>query len=45
MRYLALLCVVVVLFLALPWLAVAFRRYCDAVNRITRRSGKEGGDD
>jgi hypothetical protein len=25
------------LFLALPWLAVAFARYCDVVNRITRR--------
>jgi hypothetical protein len=24
-------------FLALPWLAIAFSRYCDAVNRIARR--------
>ncbi|MFF0698382.1 hypothetical protein ACFYU4_37830 [Streptomyces tendae] len=26
-----------VLFLALPWLAVAFNRYCDAVNRWLAR--------
>jgi hypothetical protein len=26
------------LFLALPWLAIAFNRYCDAVNRIIRRT-------
>ncbi|MFF7485611.1 hypothetical protein ACFZBC_08945 [Streptomyces luteogriseus] len=25
------------LVLALPWLAIAFNRYCDAVNRIARR--------
>ena len=29
------------LFLAMPWLAIAFRRYCDAVNRlITKRKEK-----
>ncbi|MGW7786016.1 MULTISPECIES: hypothetical protein [Streptomyces] len=29
------------LFLALPWLAVAFNRYCDVVNRlITKRKEK-----
>lgn len=27
------LAAMVVLFLALPWLAVAFKRYCAAVNR------------
>lgn len=37
MRYLALLGVLVAVFLALLWLAVAFNRYCDAVNRVLNR--------
>ncbi len=37
MRYLIPLGIAAVLFLALPWLAIAFNRYCDAVNRLIRR--------
>lgn len=35
--------VLVGLFLALPWLAIAFRKYCDTVNRlVTKRRRKTG---
>ncbi|MFI0236354.1 hypothetical protein [Streptomyces sp. NPDC016845] len=44
MHYLVLLAVAAGLFLALPWLAVAFGRYCDAVNRIMRRRRKGAPD-
>jgi len=37
MYYLVLLGILAALFLALPWLAVAFNRYCDAVNRLISR--------
>jgi hypothetical protein len=37
MHYLILVGAIVVLFLALPWLAIAFNRYCDAVNRLVVR--------
>lgn len=30
------------LFLAMPWLAIAFNRYCDAVNRLVRRRKPTG---
>jgi hypothetical protein len=29
--------IIVAVFLALPWLAIAFNRYCDAVNRLIAR--------
>lgn len=29
--------IIAALFLALPWLAIAFNRYCDTVNRLTRK--------
>jgi len=29
--------ILAVLFLALPWLAIAFKRYCDVVNRFASR--------
>jgi hypothetical protein len=35
--WLAVLGLAVLGFLALPWLAIAFQRYCDAVNRLTHR--------
>lgn len=34
MPYLYLLATAAVLFLAMPWLAIAFDRYCRAVNRL-----------
>lgn len=34
MTYLIPLGLIVVLFLAMPWLAVVFSRYCNAVNRL-----------
>lgn len=37
MRYLVLLGILAAVFLALPWLAVAFNRYCEAVNRLISR--------
>lgn len=38
MHYLITLALLAALFVALPWLAIAFNRYCDAVNRlITKR--------
>lgn len=41
MHYLITLGLLVALFLAMPWLAIAFNRYCDAVNRvIARRKGR-----
>jgi len=41
MQILVGLAVAVGLFLALPWLAVAFNRYCEAVNRLlAKRRGK-----
>lgn len=41
MHYLILLGIAGALFLAMPWLAIAFNRYCDAVNRlIARRKGR-----
>ena len=36
-HWLIILGILAVLFLALPWLAIAFRRYCDAVERLLRR--------
>lgn len=37
--YLIQLGIIAAMFLAAPWLAIAFRRYCDAVNRwLARRS-------
>lgn len=37
------LAVLAALFLALPWLAIVFRAYCDAVNRFVarRRTAKD----
>jgi hypothetical protein len=41
MHYLITLGFLAALFLALPWLAIAFNRYCDAVNRLmARRKGR-----
>lgn len=41
MHYLITLAIIAALFLALPWLALAFNRYCDAVNRlITKRRAR-----
>lgn len=37
MRYLIMLGFTVFLFLAMPWLAIAFNRYCDAINRLIAR--------
>ncbi|MFD8251927.1 hypothetical protein [Streptomyces werraensis] len=37
MHYLIALAFLGALFLALPWLAIAFNRYCDAVNRLIAR--------
>ncbi|MFF6781434.1 hypothetical protein [Streptomyces sp. NPDC012510] len=37
MTYLIPLGLIVVLFVAMPWLAVVFSRYCDAVNRFLAR--------
>ena len=37
MTYLIPLALIATLFLALPWLAVAFSKYCDAVNRFLAR--------
>jgi hypothetical protein len=34
MPYLITLASLAALFLAMPWLAIAFNRYCDAVNRL-----------
>ncbi|MDT0409922.1 MULTISPECIES: hypothetical protein [Streptomyces] len=35
--WLAVLGLTILGFLALPWLALAFQRYCDAVNRVAHR--------
>ncbi|MFD6294538.1 hypothetical protein ACFWFU_07005 [Streptomyces sp. NPDC060235] len=37
MHYLIPLGIAAVLFLAMPWLAIAFNRYCDTVNRLMAR--------
>lgn len=34
MHYLILLGIAAALFLAMPWLAIAFDRYCGAINRF-----------
>jgi hypothetical protein len=39
-HWLITLCLFAALFLALPWLAIAFKKYCDIVNRITRRKDR-----
>lgn len=42
MHYLILLGIAAGLFLAMPWLAIAFNRYCDAVNRWNARRARKG---
>ncbi len=41
MHYLILLGIAAVLFLAMPWLAIAFNRYCDAINRLMVRRARQ----
>lgn len=43
MTYLIPLGLIVVLFVAMPWLAVAFSHYCDAVNRFLGRRKRKPG--
>ncbi|MGY1500826.1 hypothetical protein ACW4TU_30315 [Streptomyces sp. QTS52] len=41
MHYLILLGIAAALFLAMPWLAIAFSWYCDAINRWhAKRKGR-----
>lgn len=43
MHYLALLGAAAVLFLAMPWLAIAFNRYCNAINQLLAKNKRKEG--
>lgn len=44
MQFLPTLGILIGLFFALPWLAIAFNHYCDAINRLARKraTAKDG---